>query len=387
MRYPIAVSFEQALKSGNLDEARAILDQLVEDPDTGGLWLPECYGDLAQSFDRSGRHDDAIAAQERAIELGWGGRPDPRSDIAEFHLRAGRRDKAARLWGDLKQEDADDVWLYNAAGLSYSEVGEHELAIEWLTEGLELAIRIGDPEGIAAQLSEVRRRNLEALGREPDDLERRVDEFLPQWRARARTRDPRFDLQEALEEIMPPGDAPPPPGRAPEIPVAISWFPAGEYEEAIARWESLAEDWAGVSQADYSRRMDGHIKWMRSHGVPIKALAPIIVDEYVAWCEERGDDPEDARASYAAQLIAAGEVIPWPPGRNELCWCGSGRKRTRSAVGQPPHGPCTTRTRNGRSSVRGGSAPADRHCHIAGADRQSRAARQGRAKRAAKRRP
>ena len=73
--------------------------------------LPECYGDLAQSFGRSGRYDDAIAAQERAIELGSGGRPDPRSDIAEFHLRAGRGARAAEIWAELRKKDPDDVWL------------------------------------------------------------------------------------------------------------------------------------------------------------------------------------------------------------------------------------------------------------------------------------
>ena len=126
------MTFEQALKDGDLDVARAILDELVELPDTGGLWMPECYADLAREYDRQGRHDDAIALLERAIELGWGGGPHPRSDIAEFHLRAGRREEAAAIWAELKASDPDDVWLYNAAGLSYNEVGEHELAVAWL---------------------------------------------------------------------------------------------------------------------------------------------------------------------------------------------------------------------------------------------------------------
>jgi hypothetical protein len=30
------------------------------------------------------------------------------------------------------------VWLYNAAGLSYQEVGAHELAVQWLADGIEL---------------------------------------------------------------------------------------------------------------------------------------------------------------------------------------------------------------------------------------------------------
>ena len=56
--------------------------------------------------------------------------------------------EAAAIWAGLKASDPDDVWLYNAAGLSYNEIGEHELAVAWLGEGIELAMRTEDPEGI-----------------------------------------------------------------------------------------------------------------------------------------------------------------------------------------------------------------------------------------------
>jgi hypothetical protein len=161
---------------------------------------------------RASRRGDRCPGARDLARLGWP--PDPRSDIAEFHLRAGRAEQAAAIWAELKAGDADDVWLYNAAGLSYNEVGNHALAVAWLGEGLELAMRTEDPEGIAAQLSGVRRRGLEALGRELDELEQRVDEFLPHWRARERRRDPLFDLHEALDDAVPPGDAPLPPATA-----------------------------------------------------------------------------------------------------------------------------------------------------------------------------
>jgi tetratricopeptide (TPR) repeat protein len=183
VRYLLTVTFEQALKDGDLDVARAILDELAKLPGTGDLHMPEYYADLARSYDRQGRHDDAIALHERAIEHGWSTIPDPRSDIAEFHLRAGRHDEAAAIWAELKASDPDDVWLYNAAGLSYNEVGEHELAIAWLGEGIELAMRIDDPEGIVSQLSDVRRHSLSTLGPDLDELERRVDPFLEAWRS------------------------------------------------------------------------------------------------------------------------------------------------------------------------------------------------------------
>jgi tetratricopeptide (TPR) repeat protein len=334
------MSFEQALKAGDLDQAWTILDELADLPETGGLWMPECYADLARSYGHRGRHDEAIAAMERAIEHGWDGRPDGRSDIAEFHLRAGRSDEAAAIWAQLKAKDPDDVWLYNAAGLSYSEVGEHELAVAWLGEGVELAMHTDDPEGIAAQLSEVRRRSLEALGREHDELEQRVGPFLEQWRASERKRNQRFAPHSALEDAMPPGDARLPPGSrvGGEIAIAVSWFPAGEYERAIERWSDLADEWVDVPHPDYCRRLDGHIKWMRAHGVHVRAVAPIVVDDYSAWCEEHDEDPADARASYAAHCMIEGHVIAWPPRRNEPCWCGSQRKY-KKCCGLAPAGP------------------------------------------------
>jgi hypothetical protein len=37
------MTFEHALRQGDLDVARAILHELAELPDTGGLRMPECY--------------------------------------------------------------------------------------------------------------------------------------------------------------------------------------------------------------------------------------------------------------------------------------------------------------------------------------------------------
>jgi tetratricopeptide (TPR) repeat protein len=338
------MTFEQALKQGDVDVARSILDELVELPDTGGLWMPECYADLAREYDRQGRHDDAVALHERAIELGWDSVPHPRSDIAEFHLRAGRHGEAAAIWAGLKASDSDDVWLYNAAGLSYNEVGEHELAAAWLGEGIELAMRIDDPEGIIDQLSHVRRQSLSALGRDLDELEQRVDPFLEQWRSEERIRPRRLArLNQFANSVPGIRDTPRVDDRDREdVAVSIAWFPSGEYEEAIHRWPSLGEDWGEVAHSDYSARLDGNIKWMRSQGVPVRAVAPIIVEDYLAWCAEHDEDAEEARAAFAAHGMRDGEAIAWPPGRNEPCWCCSGRKYKKCcgpAPAQPMHDP------------------------------------------------
>jgi len=232
------------------------------------------------------------------------------------------------------------VWLYNAAGLSYGEVGEHESAVAWLGEGIEVAMSAGDPEGLVGQLSDLRRRSLEALAREHDELEQRVGLFLEEWHRRPRPQRP-WDFPDATEadehgrkELAVPG------ATGSGIEVATAWFPAGEYENAIEHRPNLAELWADVAHADYSRRMDGHMKWSRAQGLIVRSIAPILLEDYLAWCDERGEDPGQARASYAAHRLADGDVLAWPPGRNEPCWCGSGRKYKRCcdmAAAAPMH--------------------------------------------------
>jgi tetratricopeptide (TPR) repeat protein len=328
------MSFEAVLAAGDLDAARTLLDELALQPETGGLYMSECYANLARSFERCGRLNDAITAMERAIEHGWSGQPDGRSDIAEFHLRAGRHDQAAQIWAQLKHKDPDEIWLYNAAGLSYNEIGEHQLAIDWLREGIELAIRTGDPQGLVGQLSDVRRHSLRALGREHDELEHRVTPFLEQWRApEPEPLHTHFEPDRPTQLDSPPSAGDP---KRRETSIAISWFPSGEYEQAIERWQSLAEDWANVLYPDYCHRLDGHIKWMRTHGIHVQAIAPIVIDEFLAWCTERNEDPENARADYAAQLLSEGKAIPWPPNRNAPCWCGSQRKYKKCCGLAPP---------------------------------------------------
>lgn len=65
-------------------------------------------------------------------------------------------------------------------------------------------------------------------------------------------------------------------------------------------------------------------------GFPGLAVAAIRVAPFAAWCAEQGQEPDspEARAEYAAYLTAHGDhdVMAWPPGRNQQCWCGSGHK-------------------------------------------------------------
>lgn len=85
-----------------------------------------------------------------------------------------REEPVAASRGSGIHVSPDDVWVYNNAGLECGAVGEHELALSWLTRALELTVRTGDPERLLGQLRDLRAASLAKLGREPDELQAAV---------------------------------------------------------------------------------------------------------------------------------------------------------------------------------------------------------------------
>lgn len=131
--------------------------------------LPGVWADLATALWAAKRWDEAISARESAIAAGYRSVPHPRAEIAEILLDAGRRPEAEAIYAELRAETPDDVWLYNSAGWAYSRAGDHQEALRWLDEGIELDLRAGDPDDLIDQLMDYRRQSQEALGLPPDD--------------------------------------------------------------------------------------------------------------------------------------------------------------------------------------------------------------------------
>jgi SEC-C motif len=118
--------------------------------------------------------------------------------------------------------------------------------------------------------------------------------------------------------------------------VAFAWLPAGDYEHATMLWPDFAgsDRVAGpdgpLPHSEYCRTMQHILVEYAEAGFPGMMIAPVRVAPFTAWCAEQGHqaDSAEARSEYAANLAATADpgLIPWPPGRNEPCWCGSGRK-------------------------------------------------------------
>lgn len=109
-----------------------------------------------------------------------------------------------------------------------------------------------------------------------------------------------------------------------------------DYEQAVQLWPELADSDrvrgpdGPVPHRQYCKALQQILIEYAEAGLPALTIAPVRVAPFTAWCAERDRQPDsaEARAEYAAQLAARSdpELIAWPPGRNQPCWCGSGRK-------------------------------------------------------------
>lgn len=282
--------------------------------------LGELYLYLSEEYQALDRYDDALVAADQAVEAGLELTPDARCLRAEILMRTGRIAEAEPIWAAVLADTPDDVWLYNNAGLEYAETGDHVTALDWLTKGLQLALATGDPEGAADQLYELRQESLEHLGESADELQQQAEEFLDALE------------QDHPEWPMPAEDSP----IDPFDKMVLAWLPAGDYDDALAAWPEFAatELMAGsagpLPHSTYCVALQQRLEELSEAGFPTLVIAPLSVAAFTAWCAEADRDPDSAesRIGYAEHLAItdAASLISWPPGRNDPCWCGSGRK-------------------------------------------------------------
>jgi len=277
--------------------------------------------ELAFVYQQLERFDDAIDAMRQALAAGWDGKlddhPNAQALIADLLLRAERTAEADRAWQDAQRQDPRDPWLYQAAGYAYAVAGMHDKALEWQTTGLELTLATAADDDMLWLLTGERAQTLDALTAPADDLQLHAEELLDRQEQQELDRAEAFQRRGSEHSAL-----------ARRAYIGVAWFPEHEYTRALQIWPSFAADYEHGPYAAYCARLQLMLKTLNAQGVARLALTPIALDDYLSWCAEhdrRAEHP-DSRAGYATELVERDITTPWPPQRNQPCWCGSQRK-------------------------------------------------------------
>ncbi|MGQ5261063.1 SEC-C metal-binding domain-containing protein [Micromonospora sp. ZYX-F-536] len=306
------------------DLADAVEQGRLADPDDAGDALTLA----AEIAEIRGKPDAALRYAERAV-VAYPGEDDPRAGFARA-LRAralfqagGRDDEAMAELTALRplllvQPDAP---AYVSAALDAA--GRSAIAEKWLSEAVDtlLGERAGgaSTQAITAVEPVVDVGSPEAPG---------VLFLLLQQRHRVRrdlnlTHDRHDDLADRLENQLVRRAAQRQGGET-----DLLFWPRAEFDRLLSEHSALAEVY-GPDWDAHRARLEKELVRLANTGKTGLGVFAATVADLDAYARRRNGDAADqeTRAGYAAEVAARPAArIPWPPERNDACWCGSGLK-------------------------------------------------------------
>ena len=333
------------------------------DPAAAEVWVEaELLDELVDCYEAVGRVDDAITAMHRALQVGWAGQPDGRCRIAELLMRDGRVAEAAPIWAQVQGRHPGRRVAVQQRRPGIRRHRRPPGGVALAHRGPAPGHRHRGPRRARRAAARAARGGVDRAGRCPPttcrtgppsswpiprrrpapDLGFCPSRPVPPGRCR---RPPLPDRSASAATVAWPETfvVPPPGGPVPLFPddpvtLALAWFPAEEYPQALARWPELITEGpakGAKDHADYNRALQRTLQNYADTGQTRLFIAPIRIRPYLAWCARHDRDPAKARAGYCADLARLRDpsLIAWPPGRNERCWCGSGAS-TSSAAGR-----------------------------------------------------
>lgn len=279
-----------------LEEAVAALDGLGPSDDLPAQVLGDCYDDLAEAAASHDEYTLAARLQRRAVQLGCRNPKIAREMLGWYLLKDGSTLDGEAEFAALRIERPDDVDVLITLGHARSDARLQDAALAAFDEAVDVARRLG----LAGELDRARierRAEREHVGLPLDE----DDRLAPAPR-------PLIDQHVAW---------------------TLAWFAPDQHPAALARWPSLAEDLADPTA--YNARLEGHLRQLHRETGRRPSIAPLHVDEFTDWATRAGYDADtgSARSRFAAELARSGHALAWPPGRNDPCWCQSGRKYKR----------------------------------------------------------
>ena len=235
---------------------------------------------------------------------------------AESLFQLGRATEALAGLEALRKHRPFSPVAFHRAAEALETTGEQKLALRWFDMALsrctdQLAAGAGDQPGLGASVSMLiggRRRLRTTLGLPPDELDtvKSTGGFPP---------------DDAFQGRLPPGHA------RPGSVVRVLFWPRDQVGPAHERWPTLVQT---PEIEPFVRYRELENRQLAEDGVRI-VMVPITVNQLLDYAARTNGDP--LHASTRSQLLRErydqDGGLPWPPQRNEQCWCGSGRKYKR----------------------------------------------------------
>jgi hypothetical protein len=305
----LAASVDQGADPG------AVIGGLESVVDTAAYADPEDESYIlvsaAELAEQHGDPDAALRLVDRAVQArGPEGYHYPRAARARMLVRAGREDEGMaelQAMRPLLLSDPDAVPLICE---TLEELGRVQMAVDWTTEAFDTLRRRWTAPGALDRLAVEDSAVMVALATTRHRLRQELDL-------------PHDDIDDLADEFAHDHD-----DDAPDAVAIVVWH-KDEFEQGLARWPAFAETYGGWE--DHRAEAERRLRQLSESGITPGLLLGS-VDELAAFAGS--DDPmeADVRHAYADHLADLGRVLAWPPGRNVLCWCGSGQKYKRCCL-------------------------------------------------------
>jgi hypothetical protein len=291
----------------------------AEDPDllTAGFWANPRAGKLIeQAEDRqlAGDHRGALMLLEQAIQQRG---PDAAYALAarvESLFELGRPVEAVAGLEALRKHRPFSAVAFHRAAEALEMNGEHQLALRWFDMALSrCTVQLHDGSSSAAELGASvstlvarRRRVRSVLGLPTDELDKAA---APGGRS----------PDVAFQGHLPAGRA------APGTVVRVLFWPRDQVQAAHRQWPTLVQT-PETESVILEREMENR-QLVAEDGVRI-IMVPVTVQQLLDHATRTGGDPLDSstRIRLLHERYDRDGGLPWPPPRNQQCWCGSDRK-------------------------------------------------------------
>ncbi|MEB3366264.1 SEC-C domain-containing protein [Saccharopolyspora mangrovi] len=276
--------------------------------------------EASEHWHKADEHERELAAVTRALELDDDSGPlSGRGAYLAYLLTHGRADEAAPLLDELRRNPSKVAMTYMDVHFGYSTTGDVFEGLRWLNAGANHLIPSLDeplsPADPGYDLLLERRHARSEAGLPADAMDEFFDkcaEHGEELASQLQGRRGEDDIADLVDED----------GNLSLTRYAVPLWTAEEFALSKRRHPEWWEE--GTTHDDYRRGVQRELGEVAT-GACLVPTTVAAVEEFAEAVGHRSDDPE-IPADYAFEEAHASRYLPWPPGRNDACWCGSGRK-------------------------------------------------------------